>query len=141
MEYSYWIIPLYKDKQWNYKILLINQKSQEKSFRWFPKGHKELLEDDLQTAKRELQEETWISKVTIIPNKKWSLHYTYSFWWEKRNKKVFFRVGYVQNLNVTIQTLELNEFSRCTKDEAIAKLTHKDAKTMLFKICSYLEIK
>ena len=46
MEYSYGIVPIYKNDKWECKFLLINQKSQKHSFRWFPKWHKEKSEID-----------------------------------------------------------------------------------------------
>ena len=140
MEYSYWIIPIYKNINWEYKFLLINQKSQKNSFRWFPKWHKELWENSIQAAQRELEEETGIKNIQINSDKKWELQYKYNLSWIERNKKVFFRSGFVETQEVLIQSSEVNEHSRCTRQEAIDKLTHKDAKSMFIKICKYLEI-
>lgn len=140
MEYSYGIVPIYKNDKWECKFLLINQKSQKHSFRWFPKWHKEKSEIDIQAAQRELKEETWISKINIISNKKRSLQYTYNLSWIERKKKVFFRSGFVKNQEVFIQNLEINEYLRCSKEEILSKLTHKNVKIMFQKICTYLNI-
>lgn len=140
MEYSYGIIPIYKDIWWKYFFLLINQKTQNHSFRWFPKWHKEPWETDIQAAKRELKEETGITDIQINKNKKWILKYTYNLSWIEKNKKVFFRVGFVLDKNVTIQVAEVNDYLRCSKKETLSKLTHKNTKIIFQKICDYLKI-
>ncbi len=53
---SYGIIVFAKDVQWEYKVLLVHHNSG--GHRWFPKGHKNKREGDIDAAIRETQEET-----------------------------------------------------------------------------------
>ena len=76
------------------KILLLKysaNNTQGEGGHWdFPKGHVEQNETELETALRELEEETGISKVEIIADFRHSISYTFSRRSESISKEVIF---------------------------------------------------
>lgn len=69
------VIPVRKTET-GYEFLL----SQHSGGHWtFPKGHKDGGETDLETAMRELHEETGLRDVKIVPEKMWSINYVPKF--------------------------------------------------------------
>lgn len=138
-DYSYWIIPVYKNNDWNYEFLVINQKTHNGSFRWFPKGHAEGSENGLTAATRELQEEVWIADIKIDEKNYWWFSYTFdtgnsSTWekWIKYDKTVKYRLWFVDNKEVKIQEDELNWYKRANYDDTLNILSHKNMKDLFW---------
>ena len=73
-----------------YKFLLINFLHGNLNFWGFPKGHMEKDETEIQTAKREIREETGLD-VEIIPGFKTSNEYTYQ---NSVKKVIYFAAEY-----------------------------------------------
>lgn len=114
------IIPLHIDNTKTLRFLLVQGHG---DFWGFPKGHKEKKETHLETAQRELLEET-----SIVCSKYFS-HRTYKERYripKKRGsdiiKKVIYFVGLTENTHVKLQTTELKKYGWFTLSEARERL-------------------
>jgi 8-oxo-dGTP pyrophosphatase MutT (NUDIX family) len=132
---SYGIIPVFATKPRQYLLIY-----QAKGYWSFPKGHKELSESDLQTARRELFEETGIENVRLINNKRFSC--TYKFFYEKMaiSKTVTYLLGYVKSQEVHVDNIETINFFWGDYVACREKLGHKTNKRLLESVDSYLNV-
>lgn len=137
-EYSYGIITFFENDKWNPEFLIINQKSENWSFRWFPKWHIETWETELQAAQREVWEEVWIKDIQIIWDKTFTTNYSFKSGSETINKNVTLFVWKVKNKDVKIQESELNWYKRAEFDIAINLLLHQNYKSILKDVKKYL---
>ncbi len=131
-DYSFGIVPILKRKDGILQFLIIQG---AKGNNWaFPKGHKEGDETEIETAKRELFEETGISEVDLIDG----LRYTESFETIKNgvpaDKSVVFYVGFVTNDDVTIQEEEVSDFKWATYEEAMNVFIYENPKRILTQV-------
>jgi tRNA nucleotidyltransferase (CCA-adding enzyme) len=85
-ERSCGIIPFLKRDQ-TYFFLIVKHNDWH---RWFPKGHVELDESEIETAKRELWEETGIDDIRLINNKKFLERYVIPTEWLAIKKTVIY---------------------------------------------------
>lgn len=137
-EYSYGIILFFKNSSGEHEFLLINQKSENGSFRWFPKWHIEEWETWLQAAKREVEEEVGKKNVNIIGEREFTTSYVFKNWTESIHKVVTFFVWSVLDKNVVIQESELNWYKWASFDVAINLLSHQNYKVILNDVVKYL---
>lgn len=141
-DYSYWIVAFFENPEWKREFLLINQKSDNWSFRWYPKWHAENWEEWLQAAKREFLEEVGIKNVQIVWNKTISTSYIcYRNWLPELDKTVTFRLWKVEKKDVKIQEEELNGYKRAEYSDAINLLSHKNYKNILKDFNKFLDKK
>ncbi len=135
-EYSYWIVPIFQNLDWELQVLLIQNKWWW--HRWFPKWHQEQWETPLQTAIRELQEETWLQIDKIqwqnILTEKYIDYYTFQTQWKKIYKQVWYFIWYVQSQKVQIQQDEIINYQRIDINQAQDQLTHDWSKNILQQI-------
>lgn len=137
-EHSYGIILFFENSNWEYEFLLINQKSENWSFWWFPKWHIEEWETWYQAARREVEEEVGIKNVEIIWKKEFETSYVFKNRYESIHKIVTFFVWKVANKNVIIQESELNWYKWASFDIAINLLSHQNYKVILNDVVKYL---
>ena len=137
-EYSCGIVIFFKNSEWKPEFLIINQKSENWSFRWFPKWHIEPWETKLQAAKREIWEEVWIKEIEIIWEKTFTTNYSFKIKDETINKNVTLFVWEVRNKSIKIQESELNGYKRAEFDAAMNILTHQNYKSILENVKLYL---
>jgi len=137
-EYSCGIVIFFKNSEWKPEFLIINQKSENWSFRWFPKWHIEPWETELQAAKREIWEEVWIKEIEIIWKKTFTTTYSFKVRDETINKNVTLFVWEVKNKSIKIQESELNGYKRAEFDVAMNILTHQNYKSILENVKLYL---
>ena len=132
---SYGIIPVFPTKPRQYLLIY-----QAKGYWSFPKGHKELSESNLQTARRELFEETGIEDVQLISNKTFSC--TYKFFYEKMaiSKTVTYVLGYVKSQEVHVDNKETINFFWGDYVACRKKLRHKTNKRLLASVDLYLNV-
>ena len=131
---SYGIIPLHK-KNGEYEVFLINQIGRRGDTFWtFPKGHPEASETPHETALRELFEETGMVPKDILPHE--PLVQTYEFVHNDIlvQKQSFYFLGLIESQHFTVQEKEVTEAGWFSFDEAIARLTHTQAKEMLTNV-------
>lgn len=138
---SYGIIPYYQDEHAQAHFLLIYQKE---GFRGFPKGHLEAGETPQQAALRELYEETGLQNCQLIaPEQDFSFEYTFI---NRKGQTVLktahYQIGKLepsQHNQVAIDQHEVINFQRCTQDEALQLLTHKNSKDCLLAAVPFIQ--
>ncbi|MCX6158617.1 MAG: NUDIX domain-containing protein [Ignavibacteriota bacterium] len=105
----------------------------------FPKGHIESGEKFMDTAIRELKEETGIRKITFL-RKKVLFRDKYSF--NNTNSKIIKIVDYfiAESLvtKVKIDNNEIINFKWATYDKAFDKITFKESKKILKQVNKYI---
>lgn len=129
-EQSCGIIPFFKKGQ-NYYFLIVKHNSWH---RWFPKWHVELNESEVQTAKRELYEETGIENTVVIDNIKFLEKYMVSIEWKIVEKTVLYFLWIVSidiNTKIIIKDDEVSEYKIDTYDNVQKYLTYDSAKIIL----------
>lgn len=131
---SYGVVPVTKrDGEWY--VLLIHQisyRGDNDKFWTFPKGHQEGDETPIETAKRELLEETGLSDVQIVEEAKFSIYYSFQHEGKQINKTVSYFLGVCVDTTPSIsQPHEIADISWFRFDEAMAKLSHKNTQDVL----------
>ena len=99
----------------------------------FPKGHPEEGETYLETAKRELAEETTLKLTRLLTDKILKEHYHYRFKGDPRDKTVTYFIGEVEG-EVEIPARELIDSLWVSVDDAANRATFAGAK----KLCADL---
>ena len=122
------------------KILLLKysaNNTQGEGGHWdFPKGHVEQNETELETALRELEEETGISKVEIIADFRHSISYTFSRRSESISKEVIFFLASTVEKRVTLSHEHI-DYAWLDFNNALEKLTYENARQILKKAFPY----
>ena len=93
----------------------------------FPKGHIEECETEVETAIREVFEETGI-KINIVSDKKYEIKYVPN---ETTIKKVTFFIGITENEKVTVDEQEIEAYKWCSYEEALKTITYRLQKEVL----------
>lgn len=106
----------------------------------FPKGHLEQGESDLQAAIRELTEETGISNIEVISGFEEFIHYGFYRKEGQVLKKVTFFLGQSPAQEITLSH-EHQGYLWLEYDQALAKITFDNAKTLLQKAEKHLNKK
>ncbi len=138
---SYGIIPVCFKDEVPYVLLIHQISSDGRGSYWnLPKGHAEAGESPLQTAKRELKEETGIDTVDIDTGEVFSIQYTFMHEGEKISKQVDFFIGVVADcaIPITLQVEEVKEVRWCNEEESYSQITHKNGRQILKKVFDYL---
>ncbi len=104
----------------------------------FPKGHIEAGEQELDTIMREVEEETGIKTIKIISSFKEKIHYFYKINKELMSKDVVFYLVEAKTEEVKL-SFEHIGFAWLPFDEAIGKLTYRNAKDILKKAHEFLK--
>ena len=130
-DHAYGIIPVLPPTaiQEHRYLLILHHKGH-----WgFPKGHKDAGESDLETAKRELQEETGLTDYVMMAEVEFTEHYRFI-----RpdgipvRKEVLYFVALVPTDEngdpppIQVQPEEISDFRWCTFDQAIKLLRYKE---------------
>ena len=93
----------------------------------FPKGHTEDQETDIQTAIREVMEETGIN-IEILDRFKKSIKYIP---FPEVLKKVIFFIGITEEEKVTIDKDEIEDYMWCSYEEALKMITYKPQRDVM----------
>lgn len=134
VEHSYGIVPLsWREGQW--KVLLI-QHSHAKYW-GLPKGHAEKDETPLQTAIRELFEETHLNIVRFFSESTLDEHYHYTVQHQLVHKKVVFFVAEVEG-ELQLQEEEVSGAQWLSFNEALLKLTYETDRSICRKALSFI---
>lgn len=139
---SYGVVPANKEND-VWKFLLVEQisyRGKDDRFWTFPKGHSEEGESIVDTAKRELLEETSIENVQINEAAKFSIAYSFKHEDNYIDKKVTYFLGICAETEASIsQPNEIADIAWCTYEEAMERLSHQNAKNVLNEVKSYIE--
>ena len=130
------IIPVYMHENKERKFLLVLQNNGNWSF---PKGHVDKDETFVETAKRELFEETGLVDVNIFSEKFFSHSYIGEYEQEIFDKTVHYFVAYAGTQKVTIQEEEIKDFCWCSATNILKKLKHKSAQNVFKEALVYLK--
>lgn len=103
----------------------------------FPKGHIEKGEKEIDTAKREVFEETGLKDIKIIPGFKETIKYFFNFKNQKILKFVTFYLAETFEKKVKISKEHMG-FDWLPFEEAKTKLTFENAKKLLEKANAFL---
>jgi 8-oxo-dGTP pyrophosphatase MutT (NUDIX family) len=136
-----------KDKEKNLFLLV-----QYRSWQWdFPKGHMEEGENEEQTMRREVAEETGITDLHILPGFRIQVRYFYTAKGnEKKEREVEGRGIYIfkkavfyaaQTFNEEVKIdFENKNFAWLTFEEVMGRLKNDDSKKVIQKVVEALEL-
>ena len=131
-EFSYGIIPILR-KDGRDLFLLVRHKAGHWSF---PKGHAEPGETEVQTARRELAEETGISVCDLVDAAVFAE--TYSIPKRDIQKTVKYFLGFVKTQTVHIQPEEITEYAWSTYEDALKRISFPEAQKILRSAHAFL---
>jgi bis(5'-nucleosidyl)-tetraphosphatase len=124
------------------KILLLkypNNDMQGEGGHWdFPKGHVEPNEAEIETALRELDEETGISKVKVVKGFRHSINYTFFRKSKSIPKEVIFFLASTVEKKVRLSHEHI-DYAWLDFEEALVKLTYDNARNILKKSLTYIK--
>ncbi len=103
----------------------------------FPKGNIEEGEPDEDTIRREIKEETGIDDIAIIREFREKIHYFYKLNNELVSKEVVFHLAETKKDKIKL-SFEHMDFKWLSFEEAMEKLTFKNAKNILKKADGFL---
>jgi len=103
----------------------------------FPKGNVEKGESAEQTARRECEEEAGIADLKFLPDFREKIEYFYRREAKTIHKKVVFLLAETKTIEVKISWEHIG-FEWLTYENAIDRLTHKNAKQVLEKAHAFL---
>lgn len=104
----------------------------------FPKGHVEQGETEIETASREVAEETGITQLRLVPSFREVIRYFFVKEEKKVFKEVVFYLAQSQTTHVILSEEHLG-YTWLPFDEALETLTYKNAKGILTKAHGFLE--
>ena len=146
---AFGIIPVFSTES-DLLFLLI----QHQAGHWaFPKGHADPGESALETAKRELEEETGIRDYEVLEEPSFVEHYSfvqesvpssvkhYAFAKEGEliEKTVTYFVAFVNSMEVVLQAEEVQNYAWSSFDEAINLITFDGNRGILREVKVYLD--
>ena len=96
----------------------------------FPKGHIDAGETEIQTALRELEEETGMSNANVIDGVRDTISYTFSGGQERIGKEVIFFLATTKESKVILRHEHI-DYSWLDFDSAFSRLTYDNARQVL----------
>lgn len=130
-DFSFGVIPIWNDNGTDRFLLVQSQKTKE----WtFPKGHPEVEETEIQSALRELREETGIAYVELIKDVSYVDQYSFERDGQKFDKTVKFFVGRVTDPKITIQEKEIANYRWATYEEALTTISFDAPRKILKEV-------
>lgn len=136
-DFSCGVIP-YRVVAGTHEFLLI----QHKAGHWaFPKGHPEEGESYLETARRELEEETGIGRVEIDEGHRFEEAYVFTKRSGKQvSKRVVYFLGEVgTGHSVRLQASEVSDYAWDDRDRARERMTFEEGRALLDEVLAYLD--
>lgn len=132
-EKSCGVIP-FKIEKGKIKFLLIRHHAGH----WgFPKGHQNPGESNIETAERELKEETGL-EIEKIYKKAYLERYAYKRDNNLKRKQVYYFIGQVKSGEVRIQPEEIMDYAWATFDQAVELINFAEMRKILEKAQNFL---
>lgn len=123
------------------KYLLLHRsfdpKTGFKEFWGFSRGLVEKDEDEIETVRRELKEETGLEEITFVPGFRESFQFFFRFRGELVKKTAYYYLVEVKEGKVVLSE-EHDDYAWLTFEEALDRLTHKNSKDLLKKVQEHL---
>ena len=133
---SYGIILVYREEGKEDEFLILQQTQGHWSF---PKGHAEEGETPVQTAIRELAEETGILDIELSEFPSIKDDYVVAWRGSNWNKTVECYIAFAKNKDVTIQDSEVQGYKWATYQEALGPLNFEGTKNVLRTAKKYID--
>lgn len=138
-EHSYGVIPVYhKDAEILFLVI------QHNAGHWaFPKGRAEKGETHIETARRELHEETGIKDVMLNTEHIFEERYFKTKWRDRSKiveKTVRYYLGEVTHPRVKVQKEEVQDYRWATYEEARDLITFDQSKKLLDQVARLLKL-
>lgn len=115
---------------------------QHRAGHWsFPKGHPDKDESAIQTATRELAEETGLDRAQVLPAPSFNESYTFT---KRSGKQVLKRVTYFlgevpADARVTVQQKEIGDFQWADAAATRARITFLEGKALFDQVYAYFD--
>lgn len=139
IEHSFGVIPVYQKGGQTYFLII-----QHNAGHWaFPKGRAEKGETELETAIRELREETGVSDVSVNAERVFEENYTRTKWGSPKqhvNKTVRYFLGIVHDPKVKLQQAEVQDHKWATYEEARGLITFDASRKVLDEAAKALKL-
>ena len=137
---SFGVIPIRQATQ-GWEVLLINQYSRigNNTYWILPKGHAEGNEAPLETAARELKEETGLVASELLQTPEFTLQYQFVFEGKKIDKTVTFFIGVIADPKLHIDNAEVKEAVWFPLHTAENRLDYEDTKVTFRQAREYIE--
>lgn len=133
---SYGVIPICKNKEGFYILLVKNTKGGH----WgLPKGTPEKDEKPIDTARRELSEETGIKEIEIKAEPTFEERYDFEQDETQYSKTITYYIGFVSKMTEGNQLDEIDELKWVKIDKAQNTLTHQSAIDVVKKLAELLK--
>lgn len=128
---SYGIIPIRRAGE-TWEVFLIHQFSRigDNSYWVFPKGHPEDNETPVESASRELKEETGMTAEKILTEPTFKLQYSFSFGGKQIDKTVVFFIGLITDFTCVLDNDEVKEAGWYSLEEATDRLDYQGTKLL-----------
>lgn len=134
-EESFGVIPVRKNHG-SWEVFLIQH---NKGHYWgFPKGHAEEDETPIETAFRELKEETNLLPVGCLRTDPFVEQYQFTLKGERISKRVYYYLAEVEG-EVLLQSIEIQAGQWIAVPDAIDKITHSEGKSILSQVVNILQ--
>jgi 8-oxo-dGTP pyrophosphatase MutT (NUDIX family) len=125
---SFGIVPIILSERGLPRFLLIHQTVGH----WaFPKGHPEENETPIESARRELMEETGVSNIRMLDGYSYIQNYLFEKEGEQIEKTVTFFAGFVEDEKVVVNKDEVQDFEWLCYQDALERLTYEDSKQLV----------
>lgn len=135
IEYSYGVVPV-RYVGGKPEVLLIKNKGGHWSF---PKGHPEGAETGIETARRELREETGVVECEIRESEAFVERFQFEKAGQMIDKEITFYLGIVTSHRIKPDPHEVHECVWLRFDQALEQLTYPDSKQVLREVMAYLD--
>lgn len=139
---AYGLIPVFTSAEGDRRYLLILH---QKGHWAFPKGHAEAGETPLETAQREVAEETGLTALTVVPEAEFVESYEFSDGKRQISKTVTYFLAQVSPSPegtpppVTLQEAEVAQYRWCSASEAQDLITFEANRQVLLDCEQFLQ--
>ncbi|MGB8691313.1 MAG: NUDIX domain-containing protein [Microcoleus sp.] len=129
------IVPIFPNETDSLFLLI-----QHQAGHWgFPKGHANPGESAIETAKRELEEETGIRDCEVLEEPSFVEHYSFVKEGEPIEKTVTYFVAFVNSMEVQLQAEEIQNSAWSSFEEAVKLITFDANRQVLREVKAYLD--